>query len=201
MLYVKEGKFDISPEKKIVKAKDYGILLKAKETIAFAQKKAEEIIEAAKQAYEDEKKRGFEEGMAKGNAKISELMIDTIDKSVQNFEEFENDVIKVVIDSVRKVIGDLDKNELISKIVRNALDNVRNQKKVTLIVNPSDAENIKDQIDNLLKEYPSINYIETAADPRVKAGGCKLETEMGVVDASIEVQIEAIKNSLTRAIK
>ena len=36
------------------------------------------------------------------------------------------------------------------------------------------------------------------ADRRLSAGGCILETEIGVVDASIEVQLKALERSLAK---
>ena len=201
MLYIKEGTFDIDPAKRIIKASEYAAYLNAQEIIVLAQEKAAQIDEDAKLAYEEEKKRGFDEGMEEGNEKVSQLMIDSMAKSVENFESFENSVIQVVEDALRKIVGDMDDKELVSRVVRNALAMVRDQKKVTLIVNPKELDTVRGQLNDLLAQYPSINVIDVVSDARVSMGGCKLETEMGVVDASIETQLEAIKKSLTRAIK
>lgn len=201
MLYLKEGTFDVNPASKILKAKDYSAYLKAEKVIALARDKAAGIIRDARKAYEAEKKRGYDEGMETGNQKISEIMIESVARSVENFSEFENDVIQVVGDALKKILGEIDSKELISKVVKNALATVRNQKKVTVIVNPADAEIVHAQIAELLAAYPTINTIDVLTDARVSPGGCKLETEMGVVDASLEVQLEAIKKSLTKVIK
>lgn len=201
MLYIKEGTFDIDPSTKVVKAEDYSAYLKAQEIIDLANQKAAGIEEDARKAFEEEKKRGYEEGMEEGSQKMSELMIESIAKSVQNFEDFENDVIQVVDDAIRKILGELDDKELIGRIVRNALGMVRDQKRVTVIVNPSELDTVRPQLSDLLAQYPSINVIDITSDPRVKAGGCKLETEMGVVDASLDTQLDAIKKSLTKVIK
>lgn len=201
MLYLKEGTFGVDSGSKILKADVYGAYLKAEEIIALARDKAAGIIRDSRKAYEAEKKRGYDEGMEAGNQKISEIMIESAVRSVENFSEFENDVIQVVGDALRKILGEIDAKELISKVVKNALATVRNQKKVTILVNPLDAEVVHDQISELLATYPAINTIDILTDPRVSAGGCKLETEMGVVDATLEVQLEAIKKSLTKVIK
>lgn len=201
LLHLKEGTFEISPELQILKAGDYVAFVDANQIVEAAKKKAAQIEEDAKKAYEDEKKRGYDQGLEEGNQRISELMIDAVAKSVKNFEDFENDIINIVIQATKKILGELDEKQLISRVVRNALENVRNQKKVTLIINPSQVTVVKEQITNLLAEYPTINFIHIDSDARVKSGGCKLETEMGVVDASLEVQLEAIRKSLVKAIK
>lgn len=201
MLYLKEGTFEVDPASKILKAGDYSAYLSAEELIALARNKAAGIIRDARKAFDAEKKRGYDEGMEEGNQKISEIMIESVARSVENFSEFENDVIEVVGDALRKILGEIDSDELISKVVKNALATVRNQKKVTVIINPADSEMVHSQINDLLASYPSINTIDILTDGRVGVGGCKLETEMGVVDASLEVQLEAIKKALIKVIK
>lgn len=201
MLYLKEGTFEPDPASKILRAEDYSAYLKAEEVIALARNKAAGIIKDARRAFEAEKKRGYDEGMEAGNQKISEVMIESVARSVENFSEFENDVIEVVGDALRKILGEIDSEELISRVVKSALATVRNQKKVTVIVNPSDAEVVRNQVNELLSEYPAINTIDVLTDARVNAGGCKIETEMGVVDASLEVQLEAIRKALIKVIK
>ncbi len=201
MLYLKEGTFEIDSASKILKAKNYSAYLNAEEIVALARNKAAGIIRDARKVFDSEKKRGYDEGMEAGNQKISEIMIESVARSVENFSEFENDVIEVVGDALKKILGEMDSYELISKVVKNALATVRNQKKVTLIVNPMDSEVVHGQINDLLSAYPTINTIDILTDSRVSPGGCKIETEMGVVDASLEIQLEAIKKALIKVIK
>lgn len=201
MLYLKEKTYEIDPGNKILKAQDYSTYLKGLEMIDLAKDQAAKIVEDAKIAFEEEKKRGFNEGMEAGNQKISEIMIEAAARSVENFEEFENDIIEIVSDALKKILGEFDNRDLISRVVKNALSTVRNQKKVTVIVNPSDADTIRDKLKELLALYPAIATIDVLTDPRVHIGGCKIETEIGVVDASLEIQLEAIKKSLAKVVK
>lgn len=201
MLYIKEGTFEVAADTKVLKAGDYSAKLTGEEIIKKAEEKAAEIVEEAQKVYESEKVRGYDEGMAEGNEKISELMIDSVARSVQNFEEFENDIVSIVVQALRKVIGEMDKHELISKVVKNAMEQVRNQKKVTIIVNPSEGDLVNKQVDGLLKEFPLVSFIHVESDARIEVGGCKLETDMGVVDASLATQLESIRRSLEKSIK
>lgn len=201
MFYLRPEAINIDPSKKVLKADEYATYLNAEEIIRLAEERAAQIKEDAKVAFEEEKKRGFDEGLEEGNMKISELLMETVDKSVHHFEEFENDVIEVVVKALRKIVGELKEKDLISRVVRTSLETVRNQKKVRLIVSSDEAPKVQGELDQILKEFPSINYIDIEADPRIESGGCKLETEVGVVDATIETQLEAIRRSLTKAVK
>lgn len=201
MFLLKKDSFSVSPDEKILKPEQYADFMSAQEMIETAKKRAEQIVNDAKLAYEEEKKRGYNKGMEEGNQKISEFMIEAVERSVKNFEAFENDMIGVVINALRKILGEMNEKELVSRVVRNALETVRNQKKVNLTVNPDEVQVIKDQLTELLAQFPTINFIEILSDPRISKGGCRLETEVGVVDATIEIQVAAIKRSLTRTVK
>jgi len=98
-------------------------------------------------------------------------------------------------------VGELNADELIIGIVKNALAMVRDQKKVTLIVSPSQEKVVREKLDEIMKGYPTISFIQLDRDPRLKEGGCLLVTEMGMVDATLEIQLEAIQKSLKRVIK
>jgi len=201
MFLLKKDNFSVSPDQRLLKADEYAQFMSAQEAIEVAKKRAEQIVNDAKQVYEEEKKRGYNNGMEEGNQKISEFMIDAVERSVKNFEAFENDMIGVVVNALRKILGEMNEKELVSRVVRNALETVRNQKKVNLTVNPDEVQVIKDQLSELLAQFPTINFIEVLSDPRITKGGCRLETEVGVVDATIDIQLAAIKRSLTRVVK
>ena len=89
--------------------------------------------------------------------------------------------------------------KMILRVVKNSLEVARTQKQVTLRACPSQVDFLRSQLNEILAQFPSINFIDVTADPRLKPGGCILETEMGFVDASVEVQLEAIRKSLLKA--
>jgi type III secretion protein L len=92
----------------------------------------------------------------------------------------------------------MDDRTLVRKVVKNALTVVRNQKQVTLRVSPGQAEDVKESLNSILADFPGIGFIDVMGDGRIKPGGCILETEIGVVDASVDIQLEAIQQSLEK---
>ena len=68
-------------------------------------------------------------------------------------------------------------------------------------VAPEQVEVVKKRINEIIAEFPAVSFLEVTADSRLKPGGCIVESEIGIVDASIDVQLEAIYRSLTRSFK
>lgn len=201
MLHIKGTAFDLLPEQKVIKAEDYAAYKKADEIIVLAQKEADRIQQEAKLAFEEEKKRGYKVGTEEGSEKMSQQMMESVSKTVDYFANFEEKLVEIVIKSLEKIIGEFDRKDLVTRIVRHALAILSDQKQVTLKVASVDYDNVKGQLSELLSEYKSIEFIDLKTDERLNPGDCILETEMGVVDASIGVQLNAIRKSLLRTIR
>ena len=118
--------------------------------------------------------------------------------SIEYIEDMEKGVSTLVGDAVRKILGALPPEELMSGVVRQALSLVRGQKQVTLNVSPADEGAVRARLDDILREYSSIGFIDLKTDGRLAKGACTLQSDMGVIDAGVETQIRAIINALEK---
>lgn len=201
MLIVNKNGFQPLPEQKVIKAEEYAAYVTAQELIARAQAEADALKQHSLEAYEAEKRRGYEEGLLEGKEQMAMQMLDSISGAVDYLASVEEKIIEVVMKAMKRILGEMDEGELISRIVKNGLEVARNQKQVTVRVAPSQVDSVRDRLKDILLHFPSINFIDVAPDARLEVGGCIMETEMGFVDASIDVQLAAIRKSLERRIK
>lgn len=190
--------FDIAPGQRILKAEDYSNYLEGQDLIQAARDEAARIVAEAQDAYEAERQRGYVDGLMEGKMEAAEQMMETVAKTVNYFETVEHRIADVVQSALRKILGSFDERDLVVRMVRGTLAVARNQRQVTLRVAPHLVETVRDRVDEIMADYPVIQFIDVAPDPRAKDGGCILESEIGVVDASLEVQLKAIKNALLR---
>lgn len=196
----KEG-FEFPPDKKIIKSDEYMHYLEAESIIEEARKEAHKIIESARQAYEAEKSKGFQEGLLEGKQNMAMQMMDTVARTVNYFESIEEKVTDIVIASLKKIVGEMDDRVLIQRVVRKALSVARNQKQVTLRVSPQQVDLVREKIREITADFPTIGIIDIEADPRLEKGGCIMESDIGVVDATVEVQIAALRSSMMKSFK
>ncbi|MDR1891243.1 MAG: hypothetical protein LBQ23_03675 [Puniceicoccales bacterium] len=56
-----------------------------------------------------------------------------------------------------------------------------------------------DKMQDVTKNSPVLEFLDIFADTHLQPGSCILETELGVIDASIPVQLAAIENALSKA--
>jgi len=190
------------PSGKVIKADVFSAKISAQDILVSARKKAQQVIQDANTIYEKEKERGFEEGLEQGKAETSVLMMELLTKSVDNLEKSEGDIIRIVTEALKRILGEIDQNELITQVVKNALKVVRNQKHVHVRVCPHQANILQERINELFSEHThSDHWIDIVPDNRLKLNQCTLETEMGVIDASLQTQLDAIQKIVSKSIK
>lgn len=188
----------IAPDTKVIRGADYQAHLEAQEIIQQARNEAQRILSEAVTHYQDERTRAYEDGMEQSRQEASEHMIELISRSVDYFASVEDTMVRLVLKSVRKILDDFDDTELVMKLVRNALNAVGGQKRITLRISPEQKDSVEERIHRLLASYPNVGFVDVVADRRLTKGGCVVESEVGVVDASLETQLSALENALDR---
>ncbi len=189
-------------ETKILKAEEVGIMLQAEEILDEAKKRAKDIVEQARQEAEQQKKQGYADGLEEGRLEHAEKIMETVLSSVEFIEGIESQLVHVVSMAIRKILGELDQKDLIVRIVQNALQSVQQQQKVTLRVAPEDEQVLRNYLMPMLQSSPGQgSFLDIIADVRLQANSCLLESELGVIDASLETQLKALENALQSRIQ
>lgn len=190
----------IDPALRVLRAADHSAWADAEQLLAQARAQADEIVGGAQAAFEAERERGYQEGRESALLDQAEKMIETVGRTVEYFAGVENEMVELVMSAVRKVVDGFDDREKVMVVVRNALAVVRNQKQMTLRLNPAEVDTVREQINDLLAAYPGVGYLDILADGRLARGACILESEIGMVEASLEGQIQALRQAFQRTL-
>jgi type III secretion protein L len=182
---------------KIIKAKDFWAFKDAERALADALSKQQEIISAAEDAYEAERKRGYAEGNEEARLEQSGNMVEIVSQTVEYFGKVETQMVDLVLDAVRKVVSDFDDRQRVTTVVKNCLDLVRSQKQLALSVHPSQVDYLRSQIGELQKIYPSISHIDVHPDAKLAMDACVVESDIGIVEASLAGQVEMLRDALS----
>ena len=186
---------------KLIKSADLGQLFEASALLDAAREKAARLEKAAHDAYEEKKLEGYRDGLEEGKLEHAEKMMETIISSVEFIEGIESTLVSVVNQAIRKIIGEMDDRERIVAIVRNALNVVRGQQKVTVRVSPADEEAVLQALAAMTSSSSGSSFLTVIADVRLEKDSCILESELGVVDASLSTQLKALENAFTSKIQ
>lgn len=199
MLLLKKKTFEVESERPLVTAADAGVIADAESIIAAAEAEAAKIREDAKAAFAAEKQRGYDAGIAAGKAEILMQKLNLVDESVRYMESIELKVSDIVMKALRKCVAEIGDQELVVQIVKKAMQAVvRNQRQITVKVNPAMVASVKGRLQDFLADFPSLSYVDVVEDAHLDATACVVETEAGLVEASVEGQLAAIEKSIRK---
>ena len=181
MLLVKKDTFTLETTSRLVKAADVAVVAQV-----------DEVMKAAR----DE---GYEKGLQDGKMEITMKKLDLPERSVQYMEGVEDAMCGIVLKALRKCVDEIGDEELVVQVTKKAMRAVvRNQQQITVRVNDRMAPVVKARMQEILKDFPSINFMEIEADGKLDDRACVVETAAGTVDASVDAQIAAIEKSIRK---
>ncbi|HLM01783.1 MAG TPA: type III secretion system stator protein SctL [Pyrinomonadaceae bacterium] len=186
-----------APAPKIVKNQILAARAEAARIIAEAEAFAAEIRREAQEETASLRRQAYAEGMEKSLAEFERNLLEALEIRERVWRETERDLLRLAIRLAEKIVGreiSTDK-KTISDIVAAALQNARQQEKLTVRVNPSDLSLIEEEREKFLPSGRA-RFIDLVADPRVSSGGCLIESEVGTIDARLETQLRVLERAL-----
>ncbi|WP_252091014.1 HrpE/YscL family type III secretion apparatus protein [Pseudomonas sp. MWU13-3659] len=193
---VKASQMTLDPDQLVLRGNDYEAYLSARELIDAARQRARDIEAQAEGVHEQHRQLGWEAGMEQAGTEQATLIQETRLRCDEYYRKVDQRMSEVVLQAVRKVLGEYPSSDLTLAATREALSLVSNQKNVILHVQPEQVAEVRERIYGVLKEFPEVGYIEVVADARLDQGGCILETEIGIIDASVDGQLAALETAL-----
>ena len=162
------------------------------------KKKAAQI---ERQAYEQGYAQGENDGLERGQKKLEivirqmgSLLREIETRKEELFQTFEQEMVDLAFSLIKKVLRRESRltEGVVKDTLRAAFNQVEENRRVVLHLNPGDYKYLlrnPDQLPFVLQDRARIKIIE---DGTVTSGGCLLETEYGVIDATIEGQFDQI---------
>lgn len=197
-LEIKNYDLDLNSNIKVLKKDDYINYCHSELLIDKAKSDVDELINEANRIYQIEKERGYKNGNTQAKNDIAKLMQETIVNCNNHYQSLKNDFIEIIMESVNTIINGFDDKELTLKTINTALKRVTEQKKIKIYVGSRQLDSVTLQVSELLNLYPSIDYISVHLNNEIKNGGCFIETDIGVIDATIKTQLTALRNALAK---
>jgi type III secretion protein L len=199
MFYLNGRTPAIAPGVKLVKAPEAFVFLSALELAAKVEAKEAELIVQAQEAYEKRRQEGYQDGLDAGRDEYTLKIMDTVMASVEYLEKLEGDLAKIVEEAVRKIIGDLPKERVAVGLVHKALSIMRDDRRVVVRVAPEDEPAVRETFAG--PSGGGSAFLDIRSDPRLSHGNCVLESDLGVVEASVETQLKNLSEALSSRVK
>lgn len=198
-----QGEVHPSTQDKVIPAEDFSTLMEASEILNHAKEDAEHYKQEIRKECQQLKEKAKEEGFAEGLQKFNEHLIH-FDKQIRLIRtDFQKQILPLALKAAKKIVGEqLSLHpETIVDIVIQALAPVTQNHRFTIYVNKADKEILeaqKPEIKNILEQVQTLTFQESND---IAPGGCKIVTDSGIIDASVENQWRAIESAFEKYMK
>ncbi len=163
--------------------------------ISRAQEEADTIKETAA-------KEGYRAGIEQAEIDISALrakIADFVSAKKEVFEYIAPDILEISVDIARKIIKkevEQDPQIILDSIVEVMRTISKEESRITVKVNPLQADLVKTELPEYISSMGVDAKITVLADDTIEEGGCILNTNNGIVDASLDTQLDIIREAL-----
>lgn len=197
------GEIKQGSEEKIIPSKEFSELLSAIDVLKKAKTDVKTYLdnnkEECKKLLAEAKDAGFNEGLSQFNNQILHYE--------QRIKEMEHELQKMILPlalrAAKKIVGrELESSpETIVDIVRQTLKPVTQNHHIKIFVSKEDKEILekkKNELRTILEQVQTF-IIEEKED--ITPGGCIIETEAGIINASLENQWRALESAFEAFMK
>lgn len=193
----------IAPKTKIVPADSFSKLIEASEVLEHIKKDAEryrnEVVQECEKLKEAAEQAGYEEGFKKWAEHVVNLEqeIEKVHREVQQL------ILPVALKAAKKIVAkelELSNIAIVDIIVAN-LKAVSQHKKITIYVNKNDLDVVEKNRPRLKETFESLESLSIRERSDVAAGGCIIETEIGIINAQLEHRWKVLEKAFEALLK
>ncbi|HVS02001.1 MAG TPA: type III secretion system stator protein SctL [Thermoanaerobaculia bacterium] len=172
----------------------------ARRIVEQAQARARAIVEDAQRAADALEREARDRGRGEGLAQWQEKVAAVAEEGRRAMEEIRPQLVTLALKVAEKVLRrrlEIEP-EAVVPMVEEALEAARGYRGGHLVVrvHPDDAASLEGFRRRLLDRDPRWQSLEVVPEEEMTRGGCRIETDFGTIDASVETQLKAIEHLL-----
>lgn len=169
---------------------------------ADAQEQCDAMFENARQ---DGRQQGYNDGLAEAQQEFADRHAE-LEAEHQRLlgelkvmqDEMEGQLVDVICEVVDKTFSVMysDNKEILLHLIDNALLNIENSKTFLIRVNEKNQAFLQQNKEVLLERVGSDVQLDIIMDPLMDEGGCMIETDGGIFDCGMDVQMTNLIRSI-----
>jgi flagellar biosynthesis/type III secretory pathway protein FliH len=189
------------PQVSLITTPDGTRLIPISETQKLEDRLFSECEKARKQGFDQGHRAGLDKGLdeARNVLKQFERAIeDAVSQRIALLEEAKQKVLELVVKISRKVTfaGLQIDQEATLVMIEGVINQLVDRSQLRIKVHPNHLPLMEQNMNRFLSSSTSIKNLTFEADPRVRIGGCFIETPTGDIDARLTSQFDVIDGVL-----
>ncbi len=172
----------------------------AKDILAKAMQEAETLKQQARQ-------EGYDEGIAEAQQELDQhvvgisqtmegLLASVAAQGGEVWNARRQDIVTLIRMAVNKALHvELNerREEVLGKLLDQAIERIETQRTLTLRVSPQDKELMDALLPQIQERNPAVKHWKVKADPSIEQGGAIIETDQGKVDNTVDARWKSVE--------
>jgi type III secretion protein L len=201
--YLFSGDLHLSSDQKIIPAEEFSILMDAKQTLEKAIQNTEQKEKEVEKESEELRAKAKEEGFQEGLTQFNEHFLALEEQSRKIYRDTQNAILRIALQAAKKIVNkELELHpDTIVDIVLQALAPIKQNHRITLFVNKQDKEILENNKPRIKALFEQLQFLAVQERPDIEPGGCIIETESGIINATVENQWRSLEAAFSRYMK
>jgi type III secretion protein L len=163
-----------------------------------AREQAAQILATAKAERDAALKSARDDGYTAGLSEWNQTLARTWKAADDFLSRYESELVRLAIRIAGKVVdAELKTDErTILGIVKRAVESARRERSLIIRINPEHETVVQEWIDAMRSSSFQERNISLAVNPDIPVGGCIVESDIGIIDARLEAQLQRLEEAL-----
>jgi len=173
----------------------------AQSLLEQARQQAEQLLADARAEIEAARRQGYEDGHREAVQHWHDERMRQAQDRRDALRATHERLAEIVTTAVERIVQSEDRGTLYQRALKNVQALTRGATSLTLRVSPADHDHARSGLAALGTHGDTGLPVELKVDPSLKPGSCIFESELGVLDASLQVQLEGLRGAMERAVR
>lgn len=174
---------------------------RAAELMNEAQARAEAMLADAQTSIEQAREAARQEGERQAALEWHERQAGHAVDTAKTLRGMHERLADVVTTAVERIVHSENRSALYQRALKSVQTLSRSATALTLRVNPGDADAARTGLAEVAELQAMGMTVEVLVDAALPVGSCIFESDMGVVDASLSTQLDALRSAMARAVR
>ncbi|MCW7540287.1 type III secretion system stator protein SctL [Aquabacterium sp. A7-Y] len=173
--------------------------------LATAREEAQALLAAAGEEavrlHAESRERGYQDGLRQAALDWHEQQTGQSLQQARSVQTLHARLAELVTSAVERIVHTEQRGALYQRALKNVQQLTRGATSLTLRVGPADYEEAQDGIAALSSLAMDGLSVEVQVDAALRPGSCIFESELGVLDASLQTQLDGLRAAMERAVQ
>lgn len=196
LLWQRSGAAGIASSRRVLRAAEVPLFAEANELRdvfeTLRNDQTEAVAAAAEQARVQGHAEGLEEGRRAARDEIAEKLTAVAEAAERERAQLRSEIAVLALQVVRKLMGEFADAERLVALAATAAQDLLPAQVPSLVVHPDLCESVRGRLAASTAEGRPLPQFEVRADADLAPADCRIETEHGSIDASLESQLQRL---------